>query len=87
MKIKMITQDNCPKCIALEIFLEKGLRNKYKDDIQIIHRSEEEELFMQEVEEHGIMATPALIAGSEVLRDTAPSKVSEFLKKYSEAGN
>ena len=87
MKIKMLTQDNCPKCIILEQFLEKGLRNKYKDDIQIIHRSVNEELFMQEVEEHGIMATPALIADGDVLVDTSPSKVSEFLKKHSEAGN
>lgn len=87
MKIKMLTQNNCPKCIALEQFLEKGLKNKYKDDIQIIHRSVDEDLFMQEVEEHGIMSTPVLIAGSDVLRDTAPSKVSEFLKKNLETGN
>lgn len=87
MKIKMLTQNNCPKCIALEQFLEKGLKNKYKEDITIIHRSVDEDLFMHEVEEHGIMSTPVLIAGSEVLRDTTPSKVSEFLKKNIETGN
>lgn len=87
MTVKMLTQDNCPKCMALEQFLEKGLRNKYKNDIQIIHRSENEDLFMQEVQEHGIMATPALIANGDVLVDTTPSKVSEFLKENIEAGN
>ena len=87
MKIKMLTQDKCPKCIVLEQFLEKGLRNKYKDEIEIIYRSVSEDLFMQEVQEHGIMATPALIANGQVLRDTSPSKVSEFLKKHSQAGN
>lgn len=86
MKIKLLTQNNCPKCMALELFLEKGLRNKYKDHIEIIHKSENEDKFMQEVEEHGIMATPALIAKDDVLVDTSPSKVSEFLKKNVETG-
>lgn len=79
-KIKMLTQDNCPKCIALKSFLELGLRNKYQDDIEVIKREDQTEVFMDLVQKHGIMATPVLIAGNEVLADTSPSKVADFIK-------
>ncbi|QIK57138.1 glutaredoxin [Erysipelothrix sp. HDW6A] len=81
-KIKMLTQDNCPKCIALKSFLELGLRNKYQDDIEVVKREEQADAFMDLVQKHKIMATPVLIAGDAVLADTSPSKVAEFLKEH-----
>ncbi len=81
-KIKMLTQDNCPKCIALKSFLELGLRNKYQDDIEVVKREEQTDAFMDLVQKHKIMATPVLIAGDAVLADTSPSKVAEFLKEH-----
>ena len=81
-KIKMLTQDNCPKCIALKSFLELELRNKYQDDIEVVKREEQTDAFMDLVQKHKIMATPVLIAGDAVLADTSPSKVAEFLKEH-----
>ena len=78
----MLTQDNCPKCIALKSFLELGLRNKYQDDIEVVKREEQTDAFMDLVQKHKIMATPVLIAGDAVLADTSPSKVAEFLKEH-----
>lgn len=76
-KIKMLTQDNCPKCITLKLFLEI---NEYIDDIEIVKREDNPKLFMALARKHGIMATPALIAGEMVLRDTSSANVSVFLK-------
>lgn len=81
-KVKMLTQDNCPKCVALKSFLEMGLRNKYADNIEVVKREEKNEEFMDLVKKHDIMATPALVIGDDVLLDTSPSKVSEFLEKH-----
>lgn len=78
-KIQMLTQDNCPKCIILDQFLENGLNDEYKDQIEVIHRSNDEKLFMSLARKHGIMATPALICGDEVLVDTSEAKVKDFL--------
>ncbi|QIK69701.1 glutaredoxin [Erysipelothrix sp. HDW6C] len=80
-KVKMLTQDNCPKCVALKSFLEMGLRNKYAEDIEIVKREDNPKAFMELVEKHDLMATPVLIAGDDVLLDTTPSKVSVFLER------
>lgn len=82
MTIKMLTQDNCPKCVALKNFLELGLRNQYNDKIEIVKREEQPDLFMELVRAHDLMATPVLIADAEVLVDTAPSKVTQFLQTH-----
>ncbi|CAM3601125.1 glutaredoxin [Erysipelothrix urinaevulpis] len=82
MKIKMLTQDNCPKCIVLDEFLDKGLGNEYKDSIEVIHRKKNEKEFVTLVRKHRIMSTPVLIAGDNVLRDTSAENVVEFLKKH-----
>lgn len=80
-KVKMLTQDNCPKCVALKSFLEMGLRNKYAEDIEIVKREDNPKAFMELVEKYDLMATPVLIAGDDVLLDTTPSKVSVFLER------
>lgn len=80
-KVIMLTQERCPKCVALKSFLELGLRNKYADHIEIVKREEEPERFMEYVKAHDIMATPVLISKEDVLIDTNPSKVTSFLEK------
>ncbi|CAH2761379.1 glutaredoxin [Erysipelothrix amsterdamensis] len=80
-KIMMLTQDNCPKCMALKNFLELGLRNKYAEHIEVVKREDDPERFKSIALEHGVMATPVLIAGGEVLVDTNPSKVNAFFEK------
>lgn len=79
-KVKILTQDRCPKCVALKSFLEKGLRNKYEENLEEVKREDNSSEFMELVEKHGIMATPALIYEDQVLFDTSPSKVTEFME-------
>lgn len=79
-KVIMLTQNNCPKCVALKSFLELGLRNKYENHIEVIRREDNPSLFMDYVSKYDIMSTPALISGEDVLVDTQPSKVSTFLE-------
>ncbi|WP_166082919.1 thioredoxin family protein [Erysipelothrix anatis] len=81
-KIKMLTQDNCAKCVTLKQFLELGLRNKYAADIEIVKKENNPEAFMKLALDNDIMATPALIADGDVLLDVAPSKVTAFLEKH-----
>lgn len=77
----MLTQDNCPKCMALKNYLELGLRNKYAEHIEVVKREDDPERFKSIALEYGIMATPVLIGGGEVLVDTNPSKVNAFFEK------
>ncbi len=79
-KIKLLTQDNCPKCVQLQQFLEYGLRNQYVDNIEVIKKEEKKKEFFQLVKEHGLMSTPVLIYEDQVLVNMKPSSVSEFLK-------
>lgn len=79
-KVILLTQDNCPNCTSLKMFLEFGLKNKYKDEIEVVHRQSDEQLFTNYVKSYEISSTPALIYKGEVLRDCAPTKAIEFLK-------
>ena len=80
-KIQILTQDHCPKCSVLEQFLSVGLKNKYKENIEYVKREDNETLFMKLVRKHGIQSTPALVCGEELLVNTEPSKVIEFIEK------
>ena len=83
-KVKFLTQERCPKCDQLKTFFELGLRNQYKDVIVEIKREVDRQEFALLVAKHRLTSTPVLIYKDNVLTDTAPTKVSAFLK---EAGN
>ncbi len=80
-KVIMLTQENCPNCSSLKMFLEFGMKNKYKDDIEVVHRQSDESRFMELVQTYDVASTPVLIADDEVLRDCSPTKTIEFLNK------
>ena len=80
-KILILTQDHCPKCVVLEQFLRVGLKNEYIENIEYVKREDNESLFMKLVRKHGIQSTPALVCGDELLVNTEPSKVIEFIEK------
>ncbi|URQ77634.1 glutaredoxin [Erysipelothrix rhusiopathiae] len=67
--------------MALKNYLELGLRNKYAEHIEVVKREDDPERFKSIALEYGIMATPVLIGGGEVLVDTNPSKVNAFFEK------
>ena len=75
-----MAQDHCPKCVVLEQFLSVGLKNKYIENIEYVKREDNESLFMKLVRKHGIQSTPALVCGDELLVNTEPSKVIEFIE-------
>ena len=79
-KILILAQDHCPKCVVLEQFLSVGLKNKYIENIEYVKREDNESLFMKLVRKHGIQSTPALVCGDELLVNTEPSKVIEFIE-------
>ena len=78
-KVIMLTKDNCPKCMALKMFLQMGLKDKYKEDIEIIHKESNEELFEEYVNKYEISSVPVLIKGDFTLTNTTPSYVTQFL--------
>ena len=64
-KVIMLTQENCPNCSSLKMFLEFGMKNKYKDDIEVVHRQSDESRFMELVQTYDVASTPVLIADDE----------------------
>lgn len=80
-KVKFLTQERCPKCDQLRQFFEFGLRNKYVNNIVEVKREVDREEFSLLVAKHNLKATPVLVYEDKVLTETAPSKVSAFLKE------
>jgi len=80
MKVKMLTKDGCPKCTQLKMFLEMGLSNKYKEDIDVIHKSQKTEEYEELCEKYGLQTAPVLIYGEELLLNTDPMLAEEFLR-------
>lgn len=81
-KILILSQDSCPKCVVLDQYLKQGLNNQFEDDIEYVTREQDGKLFMSLARHHGIMATPALIIGQDVLLTPDPSNTLAFLEKH-----
>lgn len=81
-KIIMLTQNNCPKCVVLDTYFKEGLKGRFDDAITVVHRDQQSKEFMRLVRSHGIMATPALISGDDVLHHPSKDNVVEFLEKH-----
>lgn len=77
----MLSQKNCPKCRVLEEYLKMGLNDRYVNDIEVVMREDDEKRFMKYARKHGIMATPALIAGDYVLHSPSNEDTLKFLEK------
>lgn len=80
--IKILSQQVCPKCDQLFQYLKFGLQDKYKDQIEIIKREDNPELFNEYVSKFQIMGTPAIVINDEVLKDCSPLNTANFLKKH-----
>lgn len=80
MKVQMLTKDGCPKCTQLKMFLQMGLGDKYKDDIEVIHKNEKPEEYEALVERFSLQTAPVLVCGDEVLTNTVPGLAEEFLR-------
>ena len=57
------------------------LKDQYKDDITIIDKAEDFDLFVKMVKEHMVLALPVFIKDDEILIDMKPELVKSFLEK------
>ena len=80
MKVQLLTQNTCPKCDNLKMFLKMGLGDKYKEDIEVVHLQESPERFEELKEAFQVQSTPVLIYGDEKLFDCVPPKAEAFLR-------
>lgn len=81
-KIIMLSQAQCPKCVVLDHYLSHGLNNKYEAQIEVVTRENDPKRFMALARQKGILATPALIAETEVLLNPDATNTLAFLEKH-----
>ncbi|MCD4827348.1 MAG: hypothetical protein K8Q99_06180 [Acholeplasmataceae bacterium] len=81
-KLYMLTKPNCPNCSKLKLYLKTALKDQYKDDITIVDKEENYELFFSMVKKYMVLALPVLIKDEDILIDVSPQKVKAFLEKY-----
>ena len=81
-QVYMLAKPNCPNCQKLKMYLKFALQDKYKDDIEIIDKQEQEETYMRMVDKHHVLSVPVLICEDDILVQVDPSKVNAFLEKY-----
>lgn len=81
-KLYMLTKPNCPNCSKLKLYLKTALRDQYKDDITIVDKEKNYDVFFNMVKKHMVLALPVLIKDDDILIDVSPQKVKSFLEKY-----
>lgn len=81
-EIIILTQPSCPNCDKLKMFFKFGLKGKYNDLIKEVSKLENEDTFIKLITSHNIQSTPAIIINDQVLKDTQPSKVKEFIELW-----
>lgn len=81
-KLYMLTKPDCPNCNRLKLYLKTVLKDQYKDDVTIIDKAEDFDLFVKMVKEHMVLALPVFIKDDEILIDMKPELVKSFLEKH-----
>lgn len=81
-KLYMLTKPNCPNCSRLKLYLKTALKNQYKDDIIIIDKEAQYDLFFEMVKKYMVLSLPVLIKAEDILIDMSPNKVKSFLEKH-----
>ena len=81
-EIIILTQPSCPNCDKLKMFFKFGLKGKYNDIIKEVSKYENEDIFRELINNYEITSTPAIIINDQVLKDTQPSKVKEFIQMW-----
>lgn len=80
--IQILTQDHCPRCTGLKLYIEKGLGAAYAGQLEYVHRNEQPERFAELAGRHRILSTPAVIAGEDVLREPSAGNLKPFLDAH-----
>lgn len=81
-KVLMVTKTDCSHCSQLKMFLEMAMDNKYKEDIEIVHETDNKEKYEELKEKFNIQSAPALIFEDEIMRNYSPMATIEFLEKH-----
>lgn len=87
MKAIILTQEACPSCNSLKLFLLAAMGGKYDDKIEFIKKEENEELYREWVERVETMQTPTTIFLDgdevvEVLTGFNPAKQKKALETH-----
>lgn len=82
MSVYLLTKNDCTQCAQLKMFLKFGLNNKYEQDITIVNKEDDTELFDKLISQYGILTLPAMVSDGEALTRTQPSPVLTFLEKH-----
>ena len=64
------------------MFSKFALNDKYKDDIQLIDKEANSDVFVDMVKKYNVLALPVLICDDDVLVNVGPSQTTQFLEKY-----
>lgn len=81
-KLYMLTKPNCPNCSRLKLYLRTVLKDQYKDDITMVDKDENYDLFFLMVKKYMVLALPVLIKDDDILIDMSPANVKAFLEKH-----
>lgn len=81
-QVYMLAKPNCPNCQKLKMFLKFALQDKYKDDIRIIDKEADADMYVTMVKKFNVLSVPVLIHEEDVLVQVDPSKVTQFLERY-----
>lgn len=81
-KVIVLTKPNCPQCNNLKMYLQYALNNKYNDDMIFINQENDQKEFKVYQEKFNVISLPAMIFEDDIIRETNPSNVSNFLEKH-----
>lgn len=87
MKLIILTQETCPRCDTLKMFLKAAMKDVYKNDITYVKKEDDEFLFNQYVKSTGTTQTPTLVFEEdskvvEVLQGFNPAKTKKALETH-----
>lgn len=81
-KIYMLTKTNCPNCSRLKLHLKTVLNDKYQNDITIVDKEKDYDLFFKLAKKHLVLTLPVLIKDDDILIDMHPKKIKFFIEKH-----
>ena len=89
MKTIILTQETCPQCDSLKMFLFAATKDQFKDNITYVQKEAEPVLFADLVAKSGVTQTPSLLFIEEDSNDILeiisgfnPSRTKSRLEQY-----
>ncbi|MDD2213642.1 MAG: hypothetical protein PHR21_03765 [Oscillospiraceae bacterium] len=85
-QIIILSQEGCPRCAALRQYLSLGPRQALaRQAVVWVEREADPAAFTRLAQSRGIQSTPAVIWGSQLLRQPTLSQLNQLLDQYQQA--